>query len=144
MILHIFENNINVCAWEIGSYILKDTKDKWFSFFIDESQDSSKNKANIWYIIGLVKDLGRVVDRSLGVVHVSNTYAQYFKKMHRILFFTKHELLISMIRHMNITINAKMTIDGSNTIKHFLVHSGTMQNIEFYCSIIRCVFVKGN
>lgn len=40
-------------------------------------------------MIKLLKDLGRIVERFLGIVHVDNTHAQSLKKMPLIINFYK-------------------------------------------------------
>ncbi|KAI5649931.1 hypothetical protein M9H77_35936 [Catharanthus roseus] len=69
---------VNACATEVRQAIVNEIGDKFFSLLVDEARDSSV-KEQLSIVLRFVNDNGEVVERFLGVVHVSDTSARTLK-----------------------------------------------------------------
>ncbi|CAH9089888.1 unnamed protein product [Cuscuta epithymum] len=87
---------INACATEVRLAIINEVGSKFFSLLIDEARDSSI-KEQMSVVIRFVNNCGEVIERFLGVVHVSNTCAQTLKNAIDD-FFAKYGLSLSKVR----------------------------------------------
>ncbi|KAI5391632.1 hypothetical protein KIW84_076446 [Lathyrus oleraceus] len=87
---------VKVAATVITQVILDDLGDDLFAILIDESRDISV-KEQMVVVIRYVNNEGKVIERFLGVVHVSNTSALTLKSGLESLF-AKYGLSLSRIR----------------------------------------------
>ena len=76
--------------------ILNEIRDNIFYLLIDEARDSSM-KEQMAVVLRYVNQLGEVVERFLGVVHVSDTSAQSLKSAID-EFFAKNGLSLLRLR----------------------------------------------
>jgi hypothetical protein len=83
-------------AEEITNVIIKDLGDSLFSILIDESRDISI-KEQMAVVIRYVDNNGHIIERFLGIQHVSDTTASSLKAAIEALF-SKHGLSISRLR----------------------------------------------
>ena len=86
----------NAAAVETTLVIMKDLGDRLFSILLDESRDVS-NKEQVAIALRYVDSKGCVIERFLGLVHVSDTTAASLKLAIEKLF-SKHSLSISRLR----------------------------------------------
>ncbi|KAI5649156.1 hypothetical protein M9H77_35161 [Catharanthus roseus] len=87
---------VNACAKEVRQAIVNEIGDKFFSLLVDEARDSSV-KEQLSIVLRFVNDNGEVVERFLGVVHVSETSARTLKNSIDD-FFAINGLSISQLR----------------------------------------------
>ncbi|KAI5677467.1 hypothetical protein M9H77_08417 [Catharanthus roseus] len=87
---------VNACATEVRQAIVNEIGDKFFSLLVDEARDSSV-KEQLSIVLRFVNDNGEVVERFLGVVHVSDTSARTLKNSIDD-FFAINGLSISKLR----------------------------------------------
>ncbi|WCJ21438.1 General transcription factor 2-related zinc finger protein [Euphorbia peplus] len=87
---------IFACAIETRKIILNEIGDKVFSLLIDEARDCSV-KEQMAIVLRFVNDRGEVIDRFIGLVHISDTSAPCLKKAidH---FFAQNRLSFSRLR----------------------------------------------
>ncbi|KAJ6942948.1 zinc finger MYM-type protein 1-like [Populus alba x Populus x berolinensis] len=83
-------------AEEITNVIIKDLGESLFSILIDESRDISI-KEQMTVVIRYVDNNGHIIERFLGIQHVSDTTASSLKAAIEALF-SKHGLSISRLR----------------------------------------------
>ena len=87
---------VSVVASETINVIIKDLGDALFSILIDETRDISI-KEQMAVVIRYVNKEGQVIERFLGIEHVTNTSALTLKKVVEDLF-CRHGLSISRLR----------------------------------------------
>ncbi|GFY95342.1 dihydroxyacetone kinase [Actinidia rufa] len=87
---------VSVAASETINVIIKDLGDALFSILIDEARDISI-KEQMAFVIRYVNKEGHVIERFLGIEHVTNTSALALKKAVEDLF-CRHGLSISRLR----------------------------------------------
>ncbi|KAK8940884.1 hypothetical protein KSP39_PZI009869 [Platanthera zijinensis] len=87
---------INAMAVETTSLIIKDIGENFFSILLDESRDIS-TKEQMAIALRYVDRTGQVIERFVGIVHVSDTSAQSLK-LALLQFFSEHGLSITRIR----------------------------------------------
>ncbi|KAI5663651.1 hypothetical protein M9H77_22974 [Catharanthus roseus] len=87
---------VNACATKVRQAIINEIGDKFFSLLVDEARDSSV-KEQLSIVLRFVNDNGEVVERFLGVVHVSDTSARTLKNSIDD-FFAINGLSISQLR----------------------------------------------
>ncbi|XP_031405753.1 zinc finger MYM-type protein 1-like [Punica granatum] len=87
---------IRACAMETTNVILHELGDEFFAILLDESRDVSV-KEQMAVALRLVNSEGYVVERFLGIVHVSDTTASSLKVAIQLLFL-KHNLSLSKVR----------------------------------------------
>nr|XP_027090422.1 zinc finger MYM-type protein 1-like [Coffea arabica] len=86
----------HACASEITSVIINDIGDNYFSLIVDESRDSSV-KEQMGVVLRYVNKEGRVIERFLAIVHVSDTTSLCLKDAIDSLF-AQHGLSLSKLR----------------------------------------------
>lgn len=87
---------VNACAVETIKVITEDMKNKFFSIMVDESRDISI-KEQMAVVLRYVDNHGQVIERFMGVQHVSDTTSESLKKAVDQLFSTLG-LSMSMLR----------------------------------------------
>ncbi|XP_076912635.1 uncharacterized protein LOC143571005 [Bidens hawaiensis] len=87
---------VNACAAEVRKIIVNEIKDKFFSILIDKSRDCSI-KEQMAVVLRYVDDVGEVIERFVGVVHVTDTCASSLKSAID-NFFAKNNLTMSKVR----------------------------------------------
>ncbi|XP_031378142.1 zinc finger MYM-type protein 1 [Punica granatum] len=87
---------IRACAMETTNTILHELGDEFFAILLDESRDVSV-KEQMAVALRFVNSEGCVVERFLGIVHVSDTTASSLKAAIQLLFL-KHNLSLSKVR----------------------------------------------
>ncbi|XP_076921624.1 uncharacterized protein LOC143583110 [Bidens hawaiensis] len=87
---------VNACAAEVRKIIVNEIKDKFFSILIDESRDCSI-KEQMAVVLRYADDVGEVIERFVGVVHVTDTCASSLKSAID-NFFAKNNLTMSKVR----------------------------------------------
>ena len=87
---------IHSCGAVTRKFIISDIGHKFFSLLIDEARDNSI-KEQMAIVVRYVNELGVVVERFLGLVHVVDTKAISLKKSID-EFFVEHSLSISQLR----------------------------------------------
>nr|XP_027108615.1 zinc finger MYM-type protein 1-like [Coffea arabica] len=86
----------HACASKITSVIINDIGDNYFSLIVDESRDSSV-KEQMGVVLRYVNKEGRVIERFLAIVHVSDTTSLCLKDAIDSLF-VQHGLSLSKLR----------------------------------------------
>ncbi|XP_027177919.1 zinc finger MYM-type protein 1-like [Coffea eugenioides] len=86
----------HACASEITSVIINDIGDNYFSLIVDESRDSSV-KEQMGVVLRYVNKEGRVIERFLAIVRVSDTTSLCLKDAIDSLF-AQHGLSLSKLR----------------------------------------------
>ena len=86
----------NVAALETLALIVKDIDDSLFSILVDESRDVSM-KEQMAIVVRYVDKNGHVVERFMGIEHVTSTTALSLKAAID-KFFSRHGLSISKLR----------------------------------------------
>ena len=76
---------VNAAACETINAIIKDLDNEFFSILVDESRDISV-KEQMAVVLRYVDKKGIVIERFLGIVHVSNTTALSLKAAIESLF----------------------------------------------------------
>ncbi|XP_071920891.1 uncharacterized protein [Coffea arabica] len=99
----------HACASEITSVIINDIGDNYFSLIVDESRDSSV-KEQMGVILRYVNKEGRVIERFLAIVHVSDTTSLCLKDAIDSLF-AQHGLSLSKLRGQG--------YDGASNMRDF-------------------------
>ncbi|XP_076922653.1 uncharacterized protein LOC143584501 [Bidens hawaiensis] len=87
---------VNACATELRNVIVNEVKGKFFSLLIDESRDCSI-KEQMAVVLRYIDDGGEVIERFIGVVHVTDTCMTSLKAAID-NFFAKHGLTMSRVR----------------------------------------------
>ena len=87
---------VSACAAKTTEAIISEIGDNFFSLLIDEARDKSI-KEQMVVVLRYVNKFGKVVERFLGVVHVSDTIAQSLKNGIED-FFAKNGLSLSRLR----------------------------------------------
>ncbi|XP_021812318.1 zinc finger MYM-type protein 1-like [Prunus avium] len=70
---------VNACAKECISLIMSDLKDRYFSIMVDEACDVSI-KEQMAIMVRYVNNKGQIIERFVGVQHVTNTTSSALKK----------------------------------------------------------------
>ncbi|KAL0399873.1 UNVERIFIED_CONTAM: Zinc finger MYM-type protein 1 [Sesamum radiatum] len=100
------------CAAETTSYIISEIGDSYFSLLVDESRDKSI-KEHMAVIVTFVNKKGQVIERFLGVEHVTDTLASSLKAALEGIF-ARYSLSISRLRGQG--------YDGASNMRgHFMV-----------------------
>ncbi|XP_071919962.1 uncharacterized protein [Coffea arabica] len=99
----------HACASEITSVIINDIGDNYFSLIVDESRDSSV-KEQMGVVLRYVNKEGRVIERFLAIVHVSDTTSLCLKDAIDSLF-AQHGLSLSKLRGQG--------YDGASNMRDF-------------------------
>ncbi|XP_042041262.1 zinc finger MYM-type protein 1-like [Salvia splendens] len=86
----------NACASEVTLAIVKDIGDRVFSILVDEARDVSL-KEQMGVVLRYVNSEGYVIERFLGIVHVTDTCSRYLKNAIDALL-AKHNLSLSRVR----------------------------------------------
>jgi hypothetical protein len=86
----------NAAASETLDAILKDLGDSSFAILVDEARDISV-KEQLTIVLRYVDKKGHVIERFLGITHVSNTTAAVLK-MAIELVLIRHHLSINKLR----------------------------------------------
>lgn len=86
----------NSCAVETTLAILNDIGDRKFTLLVDESRDISV-KEQMAVVLRYVNNNGQVMERSLGLAHVTDTSAKSLKEGIDSLF-ARHNLSLSRLR----------------------------------------------
>ncbi|PIN08838.1 hypothetical protein CDL12_18585 [Handroanthus impetiginosus] len=94
--LVIQKDIVNVIACEIRNSIIKDLGDDYFAILVDESRDVS-GKEQMVVVLRYVDKRGFIIERLLGIVHVTETTVLSLKSALENLLF-KHDLSLSRIR----------------------------------------------
>ncbi|XP_039138735.1 uncharacterized protein LOC120276060 [Dioscorea cayenensis subsp. rotundata] len=87
---------IEACGKETSKVILNEIGDKFFSLLLDEARDSSM-KEQMVVVLRFVNDVGEIVERFVGVVHVIETSTQCLKNVVD-EFFAMNGLPLSRLR----------------------------------------------
>ncbi|KAL1815817.1 hypothetical protein ACET3Z_018391 [Daucus carota] len=93
---YIQKQIVSACASETTKTIISDIGDKYFSLLLDEARDNSI-KEQMAVVIRYVNNLGEVLERFVGVVHVKDTTALSLKSAIE-NFLLKHGLSMLKIR----------------------------------------------
>ena len=117
---------VHALAVETSKLIKKDIGDDFFAILADESRDASV-KEQMSVVIRYVDGKGCVMERFLGISHVSDTKALTLKKAIEAML-TKHGLSISRVRGQGYdgASNMKGEINGLKTLIWKKVHLHTM------------------
>ncbi|XP_059658418.1 uncharacterized protein LOC132304705 [Cornus florida] len=102
---------VNAIALETLNVIIGDIGDAFFSILIDESQDIS-TKEQMACVLRYVDKNGHVVERFVGLVHLSDTTSISLKKAIDALF-SRHGLSISRLRGQGYDGASNMRVGGS-------------------------------
>ncbi|XP_042038332.1 zinc finger MYM-type protein 1-like [Salvia splendens] len=86
----------NACASEVTLAIVKDIGDRVFSILVDEARDVSL-KEQMGVVLRYVNSEGYVIERFLGIVHVTDTCSRSLKNDIDALL-AKHNLSLSRVR----------------------------------------------
>jgi hypothetical protein len=86
----------NATASETVDAILKDLGDLLFAILVDESRDISV-KEQLAIVLRYIDKRGHVIERFLGITHVSNTTAAILKKAIELVLNKRH-LSINRLR----------------------------------------------
>ncbi|XP_041994177.1 zinc finger MYM-type protein 1-like [Salvia splendens] len=86
----------NACASEVTLAIVKDIGDKVFTLLVDEARDVSM-KERMGVILRYVNNEGYVIERFIGIVHVTDTSSHTLKCVIDDLL-VKHNLSLSKVR----------------------------------------------
>ncbi|KAI5323698.1 hypothetical protein L3X38_032770 [Prunus dulcis] len=70
---------VNSCAKETIGLILSDVKDRYFSIMVDEARDVSI-KEKMAMVLRYVNDKGQIIERFVGVQHVTDTTSSALKE----------------------------------------------------------------
>ncbi|XP_034229398.1 zinc finger MYM-type protein 1-like [Prunus dulcis] len=70
---------VNSCAKETIDLILSDVKDRYFSIMVDEARDVSI-KEQMAMVLRYVNDKGQIIERFVGVQHVTDTTSSALKE----------------------------------------------------------------
>ncbi|XP_050236136.1 uncharacterized protein LOC126686146 isoform X1 [Mercurialis annua] len=92
----IQKDMLNACASLTTDAIIKDIGDSFYALLVDESRDSSIQEQMIVVLRYVDKD-GQVIERFIGIKHVSDTSAKSLKSAVDKLF-SEHNLSISKLR----------------------------------------------
>ncbi|XP_071912126.1 uncharacterized protein [Coffea arabica] len=109
----------HACASEITSVIINDIGDNYFSLIVDESRDSSV-KEQMGVVLRYVNKEGRVIERFLAIVHVSDTTSLCLKDAIDSLF-AQHGLSLSKLRGQG--------YDGASNMRVFFVYVFMIVNL---------------
>ncbi|XP_041995749.1 uncharacterized protein LOC121745871 [Salvia splendens] len=86
----------NACASEVTLAIVKDIGDRVFTILVDEARDVSL-KEQMGVVLRYVNSEGYVIERFLGIVHVTDTCSHSLKNAIDALL-SKHNLSLSRVR----------------------------------------------
>ncbi|XP_070667354.1 uncharacterized protein [Malus domestica] len=98
---------VNSCAFETLDAIMDDLKDRFFSILVDEARDVSV-KEQMAMVLRYVDDNGHVIERFVGIQHVTNTTSSSLKDAIDTLF-SRNGLSISKLRGQG--------YDGANNMR---------------------------
>nr|XP_033514414.1 zinc finger MYM-type protein 1-like [Nicotiana tomentosiformis] len=87
---------VDACAKETITAIIEDLDVDFFGILVDESKDIS-HKEQMTLVLRYVNKEGEVIERFVGIVHVSNTSAMSLKKA-ICSFLSDHSLSLTQIR----------------------------------------------
>ncbi|CAN6710345.1 unnamed protein product [Malus baccata var. baccata] len=87
---------VNSCALETLDAIMDDLKDRFFSILVDEARDVSMKK-QMAMVLCYVDDNGHVIERFVGIQHVTDTTSSSLKDVID-TFFSRNGLSISKLR----------------------------------------------
>ncbi|CAN6580303.1 unnamed protein product [Malus baccata var. baccata] len=87
---------VNSCALETLDTIMDGLKDRFFSILVDEARDVSV-KEQMAMVLRYVDDNGHVIERFVGIQHLTNTTSSSLKNVIDTLF-SRHGLSISKLR----------------------------------------------
>ncbi|KAI5339270.1 hypothetical protein L3X38_018542 [Prunus dulcis] len=87
---------VNSCAKETIDLILSDVKDRYFSIMVDEARDVSI-KEQMAMVLHYVNDKGQIIERFVGVQHVTDTTSSALKEAID-EFFSSANLSFSKLR----------------------------------------------
>ncbi|KAI5343372.1 hypothetical protein L3X38_011248 [Prunus dulcis] len=87
---------VNSCAKETIDLILSDVKDRYFSIMVDEARDVSI-KEQMAMVLRYVNDKGQIIERFVGVQHVTDTTSSALKEAID-EFFSSANLSFSKLR----------------------------------------------
>ncbi|CAN6709165.1 unnamed protein product [Malus baccata var. baccata] len=87
---------VNSCALETLNAIMDGLKDRFFSILVDETRDMSV-KEQMTMVLRYVDDNGHVIERFVGIQHVTNTTSSSLKDVIDTLF-SRNGLSISKLR----------------------------------------------
>ncbi|XP_021800196.1 zinc finger MYM-type protein 1-like [Prunus avium] len=87
---------VNACAFEILDVIMSSLKDRFFSILVDEARDVSV-KEQMAMVLRYVDDKGHVIERFVGVQHVTDTTSSSLKDAID-TFFSSNGLSFSKVR----------------------------------------------
>nr|XP_016493305.1 PREDICTED: zinc finger MYM-type protein 1-like [Nicotiana tabacum] len=87
---------VDACAKETVKAIIEDMNGDFFRILVDESKDIS-HKEQMALVLRYVNKEGEVIERFVGIVHVSNTSAMSLKKA-ICSFLSNHSLSLTQIR----------------------------------------------
>ncbi|CAN6715998.1 unnamed protein product [Malus baccata var. baccata] len=94
--LSIQKEIVNSCALETLDDIMDDLKDSFFSILVDEARDVSV-KEQMVMVLRYVDDKGHVIERFVGIQHVTDTTSSSLKDAID-TFFSRNGLSISKLR----------------------------------------------
>ncbi|XP_050236137.1 uncharacterized protein LOC126686146 isoform X2 [Mercurialis annua] len=125
----IQKDMLNACASLTTDAIIKDIGDSFYALLVDESRDSSIQEQMIVVLRYVDKD-GQVIERFIGIKHVSDTSAKSLKSAVDKLF-SEHNLSISKLRGQGYDGAANMSASckRSDALKHSH-HQKTLERLE--------------
>nr|XP_027089553.1 zinc finger MYM-type protein 1-like [Coffea arabica] len=141
----IQKDRAHACASEIISVIINDIGDNYFSLIVDESRDSSV-KEQMGVVLRYVNKEGRVIERFLAIVHVSDTTSLCLKDAIDSLF-AQHGLSLSKLRGQGYDGASNMRGEFNGLKALILQENSYAMYIHYFAHQLQLVIVavaKGN
>nr|XP_028960025.1 zinc finger MYM-type protein 1-like [Malus domestica] len=117
---------VNSCALETLDAIMDGLKDRFFSILVDEARDVSV-KEQMAMVLRYVDDNGHVIERFVGIQHVTDTTSSSLKDAID-TFFSRNGLSISKLRGQGYDGASNMGAKKNIDIASFFVTANSMVN----------------